>query len=250
MDARWPARHRRPERIRGVSGLRRLVLFDIDGTLVLTGGAGKRAMDRAFADTFGIVDAFAGVPMGGRTDRYLAEEALARHRLPATPEALARFRTAYLAHLEATIHEPGQGTKARLPGVEALLDALDARRDVQSALLTGNYEAGARIKLRHFGLWGRFAWGAYGDDHADREALACAALADAPARGVALAAASDAVVVGDTPFDIACARAAGARVVAVATGGHSLAELEALEPDLAVADLRDIDRVLAVVGGG
>ena len=106
---------------------------------------------------------------------------------------------------------------------------------------------GARIKLEHFGLWDRFAWGAFGDDHAERDALARAAVADAPARGVPLADPSHAVVVGDTPFDIACARAAGARVVAVATGGHSLDELRGLGPDVAVATLDDLDAVLALV---
>jgi phosphoglycolate phosphatase-like HAD superfamily hydrolase len=230
-----------------VTTARRLLLFDIDGTLVLTGGAGKRAMDRAFAETFGVEDAFAGMAMGGRTDRFLVEQALARTGLPAAAADLDRFRAAYLAHLDVAIHEPGHGTKARLPGVAALLDAVEATRAVQAALLTGNYEGGARIKLRHFDLWHRFAWGAFGDDHADREALACAALAEARARGVRLERPGDAVVVGDTPFDIACARAAGARVIAVATGGHSLAELTALGPDLAVPDLQDVDGLLDAI---
>ena len=226
----------------------RLVLFDIDGTLLLTGGAGKRAMDRAFEEAFGVADAFADVPMGGRTDRFLVERGLERWSLPVTREALDLFRERYLAHLAAAIHEPGHGRKGTMPGVGALLDALDARPHVQSALLTGNFEAGARLKLDHFGLWDRFAWGAFGDDHADRNALARAAVAAAPSRGVSLADPAHAVVVGDTPFDIACARAAGAQVVAVATGGHGLDELRALGPDLAVESLNDLDAVLALVG--
>jgi phosphoglycolate phosphatase len=226
----------------------RLVLFDIDGTLVLTGGAGKRAMDRAFEDAFGVPDAFADVAMGGRTDRFLIERALERWSLPITADALTRFRDGYLAHLAGSLHEPGNGRKGLMPGVPALLDALDGRPHVQTALLTGNYEDGARLKLEHFGLWDRFAWGAFGDDHADRDALARAAVAAAPSRGVTLADPADAVVIGDTPFDIACARAAGARVVAVATGGHGLDELRRLEPDLAVESLDDLDRVLALVG--
>ena len=226
----------------------RLVLFDIDGTLVLTGGAGKRAMDRAFEDAFGVADAFADIAMGGRTDRYLIERGLERWSLPVTAESLDRFRDRYLAHLAETIDEPGNGRKGTMPGVGALLDALAARPHVQSALLTGNYAGGARLKLRHFGLWDRFAWGAFGDDHADRDALARAAVAVAPARGVRLADPAHAVVIGDTPFDIACARAAGARVVAVATGGHRLDDLRALEPDLAVETLDDLDAVLPVIG--
>jgi len=227
--------------------IRKLVLFDIDGTLVLTGGAGKRAMDRAFEEAFGVADAFADVAMGGRTDRYLIERGLERWSLPVTVDALETFRSRYLVHLAETIHEPGHGRKGTMPGVGALLDALALRPHVQSALLTGNYEAGARLKLDHFGLWERFAWGAFGDAHADRDALARAAVADAAARGVHLADAGHAVVIGDTPFDIACARAAGARVIAVATGGHRLDELQALKPDVAVETLDDLDAVLPVI---
>lgn len=226
----------------------RLVLFDIDGTLVLTGGAGRRAMDRAFADAFGVADAFAEVPMGGRTDRFLIERALERWGIEVSAVTLQRFRAAYLGHLRETIHEPGQGRRGVMPGVVALLDALGSRPTIQAALLTGNYAHGARIKLEYFGLWDRFAWGTFGDDHADRDELARAAVAAAPRRGVTLAAPDHAVVIGDTPSDIACARAAGARVVAVATGGHDLDELRALEPDLAVADLRALDAVLDLVG--
>ena len=225
----------------------RLVLFDIDGTLVLTGGAGKRAMDRAFEDAFGIGDAFADIAMGGRTDRFLIERGLERWSIPATGAALDLFRHRYLAHLADGIHEPGNGRKGRMPGVEALLEALEAQPQVQTALLTGNYAAGAQIKLEHFGLWDCFAWGAFGDDYAERDALARAAVADAPRRGVTLADPRHAVVVGDTPFDIACARAAGARVVAVATGGHTLDELRSLGPDLAVATLDELDAVVALV---
>lgn len=225
----------------------RLLLFDIDGTLVLTGGAGKRAMDRAFAEEFGVADAFAGVSMAGRTDRWLAEQALARHGLVASPARLAAFRARYLALLERTVGEPGQGRRGVMPGVPALLDALAAREHMHLALLTGNYADGARIKLSHFGLWDRFAWGAFGDDHAERDALAKAALAEARGRGVPIADASRAVVVGDTPFDVACARAAGARVVAVATGGHTVDELRACDPDLVVDDLSDVDAIVAFV---
>ena len=224
------------------------MLFDIDGTLVLTGGAGKRAMDRAFADVFGVDDAFAGMSMAGRTDRWLAEQALERHRLPVTPDHLAGFRTRYLAHLAGGIHEPGVGRRGVMPGVEALLERLEGRPGVHLALLTGNYAEGARIKLAHFDLWRRFGWGMFGDDHADRDALARAALAAAPGHGVALDDASQAVVIGDTPFDIACARAAGARAIAVATGGHSLDDLRAYGPDLALEDLRDIETLLAFIG--
>ena len=225
----------------------KLLLFDIDGTLVLTGGAGKRSMDRAFEEVFGVPEAFAEVSMAGRTDRWLVETALERHGVTATPERLDAFRASYLELLDAAIGEPGSGRRGVMPGVAEALLALRARADAHLALLTGNYAEGARIKLEHFGLWDYFAWGAFGDDHAERDALARAAVAEAAARGIALADAAHAIVIGDTPFDIACARAAGARVVAVATGHHRLDELRAYDPDLALDDLRDLDALLAFV---
>lgn len=221
----------------------RLLLFDIDGTLLLTGGAGKRAMERAFLDLFGVADALAGVSMAGRTDRWLAELALTRHGIEVSSAHLEAFRARYVDALEASIHEPGAGRRGLLPGVEPLLDRLAGREAWHLALLTGNYRDGARIKLSHFGLWDRFAWGAFGDQHAERGALARSAVDAAPAQGVRLADARHAVVIGDTPFDIACARAAGASVVAVATGHHSREELAGCAPDLLVDDLTDIDAI-------
>jgi phosphoglycolate phosphatase len=227
----------------------RLLLFDIDGTLVLTGGAGKRAMDRAFEDEFGVAEAFAGLSMAGRTDRWLAEQALERHGLAATAANLDRFRRRYLAELEHAIHEPGAGRRGVMPGVVEALDRFASIPGTELALLTGNYMRGAHIKLAHFDLWDRFGWGAFGDDHADRDALAVAALASARERGLALATPEQAVVIGDTPHDIACARAVGARVVAVASGGHSLDELCTHRPDLALEDLRDLDALVEFVEG-
>ena len=225
----------------------RLLLFDIDGTLVLTGGAGLRAITRAFHELFGVADAFAGVSLSGRTDRYLVEQGLARCGVPITTETLTRVRDAYLARLAVEIDQPAQGRKAMLPGVAPLLDGLEQRGHVHNALLTGNYATGARIKLEHFDLWRRFAWGAFGDDHADRNDIARAAIADAPSRGVHLQHPSQAVVIGDTPFDVTCARAAGARVIAVATGGHGMDELRGCAPDAVFEDLSDLDAVLAAI---
>lgn len=225
----------------------RLLLFDIDGTLVLTGGAGKRAITRAFHELFGVPEAFAAVPLSGRTDRYLVEQGLARCGVPVTADVLAVVRDRYLTRLAEEIDQPAQGAKAMMPGVAPLLDALAERDRTHVALLTGNYEAGARIKLEHFDLWRRFAWGAFGDDFADRDALARAAVADAPARGVVLQDPTQALVIGDTPFDVACAHAAGARVIAVATGGHSVDELRASGADVVFEDLGDLDAVLAAI---
>lgn len=226
----------------------RLLLFDIDGTLVLTGGAGQRAMDRAFAELFGVSDAFAGVSMAGRTDRWLVDRAFETHGIAATAGHLDRFRARYLSLLEASIAEPGRGRRGVMPGVPDLLARLAATEHAHVALLTGNYADGARIKLEHFGLWRHFAWGAFGDDHAERNGLARAAVAEASVRGIPLADPAHAIVIGDTPLDIACARAAGARVIAVATGGHALEELRAHAPDMVLEDLSDVGALLEFIG--
>ena len=149
------ARDRHPPRVRRVTA--RLLLFDIDGTLVLTGGAGKRAMDRAFQELFGVADAFAGVSMAGRTDRFLwsrGSSAAACRRPPTRSTRVARRATSRRL-AEAIARARRRARKAMMPGVtRAARRARHARRTCSCALLTGNYEAGARIKLEHFGLWG------------------------------------------------------------------------------------------------
>jgi phosphoglycolate phosphatase len=220
-----------------------ILLFDIDGTLVLTGGAGARAMARAFDDLFAIADAFTGIHMPGRTDAWILADAAAAHRIPADTAALGRFRSAYLAHLEQELPRPGS-RKGVMPGVRELLDALASRDDVYLALLTGNYEEAARMKLEYFDLWRYFACGAFGDDAPDRNGLLPKALARVEACGGPRLPASASVVIGDTPLDVACARAGGARSLAVATGSHSVDELMAAGADVALEDLSNTARVI------
>src|SRR4051812_18578749 len=154
-----------------------LVLFDIDGTLVLTGGAGGRAMSHAFEELFGIPDAFRGMSMGGRTDAWILNDAAALHAIPPDSPDLRRFRDVYLRFLAAELDQPGSGRKGMMPGVRELLDALSARDDVYLALLTGNYEGGARLKLEYFDLWRYFRCGAFGDDAPQRNGLVTKAIA-------------------------------------------------------------------------
>lgn len=224
-----------------------LVLFDIDGTLLLSGGAGVRAMTRAFASAFGVPDAFEGIAVAGHTDSFLLSQALARTKLADTPAVHERFRAVYLPLLVEEIARPGSGRRGVMPGVTALLTALAADRSFHPALLTGNYEEAARIKLSHFGLAGYFGWGAFGEESPDRNELGRRALARARERLVPAEACARAVVVGDTPHDVACARAAGARAIAVATGSYSRPELDAAGADEVVADLSDTRRVLALL---
>jgi phosphoglycolate phosphatase len=226
----------------------KLVLFDIDGTLVLTGGAGLRAMNRACAELAGHADALSGIPVAGRTDRIILADVVARTGRSLDEQLLLVLRERYLGHLREEILRPGAmptaehlgprgGTKALMPGIRELLDELQARPDVFLGLLTGNFEEGARIKLEHFDLWRYFRCGAYGDDAADRNALVPIAVERARRCGLPEIAGAQILVIGDTPHDIACARAAGAVAVGVATGGFTVDELRACGADVVFKDL-------------
>lgn len=217
----------------------KLLLFDIDGTLVLTGGAGMRALNRACEDLVGHRDALDGIPVAGRTDWIILQDTLHRLGRDLDSELFVALRDRYLAYLEQEIELPGHGVKGVLPGVRGLLDRLHTRDDVFLGLLTGNFEAGARIKLRHFDLWKYFRCGAFGDDAADRNALVPFAVSRARECGVRVTA-RDVFVVGDTPHDVACALAAGAKPVGVATGRFSVAELRATGADAVFRDLSDV----------
>src|SRR3989442_11998443 len=140
-----------------------VVLFDIDGTLVLTGGAGGRAMTLAVCGLFAVDDAFHGIPLPGRTDAWILFHAAKAYGIPPDSPKLTRFPEGYLRHLAIQLDKPGP-QKGVMPGVRELLDVLTTRDDVYLALLTGNYEAAARLKLEHFDLWRYFACGAVGDD--------------------------------------------------------------------------------------
>jgi phosphoglycolate phosphatase len=223
-----------------------LLLFDIDGTLVLTGGAGARAMALAFESLCGVPDAFRGIHMAGRTDAWILTDAAAAHGIsPDSPE-LGRFRDVYLRHLVAELEKPG-ARKGVMPGVRELLDVLADRDEVYLALLTGNYEAAARIKLEYFDLWRYFRCGAFGDDAPNRNGLLPKAMAQITACGGPSFSPADAIVIGDTPLDVACAAFSGARSIAVATGSHSVEELRAAGADAVMQDLRDTDQVLRVI---
>jgi phosphoglycolate phosphatase len=220
-----------------------IILFDVDGTLVLTGGAGARSMALAFEEIFSIRDAFAGIAMPGRTDAWILADAAALHGIPAGSADLARFREIYLRHLARELQHPGP-RKGVMPGVNALLDTLVQREQVYLALLTGNYEDAARIKLEYFDLWRYFRCGAFGDDASDRNQLLPRAMTRVSACGGPAVPASQVVVIGDTPLDVQCAAAGGARSIAVATGNYDVAALEAAGADMVLRDLSDAGTIL------
>lgn len=224
-----------------------LILFDIDGTLLLSGRAGMRAMTRAFSQTFGIGDVFAGESFGGRTDSYLVSKALTRAGLPDTAENHHRFRNAYLPLLAEEILHPGTGHKGLMPGARELLEALHDYDHLHLALLTGNYREAAEIKLQHFELWDFFEWGAFSDDHADRNQLVPIAKSRAETYDIPVEAIERVIVIGDTPHDVECARVAGATCIAVATGGYTVEQLREAGADQVLPDLSDTGRVLALL---
>jgi phosphoglycolate phosphatase len=205
-------------------------------------------MTSAFEELFSIANAFHDIPMAGRTDAWILSDAAAAHGIPADSETLTRFPDVYLRHLEREILIAGP-RYGIMPGVRALLDALIDRPDAYLALLTGNYETGAQLKLEHFDLWRYFRCGAFGDGAADRNGLVPKALARVAAGGGPAFAPSDAVVIGDTPLDVACAKAGGARLIAVATGNHSVDQLRAAGADVVFEDLSDTGAVVRSIFG-
>jgi len=201
-------------------------------------------MALAFEEVFGIRNAFRGIHMAGRTDAWILTDAAAAHGISADSPELARFRRVYFRVLADEIHKPGSGRKGIMPGVRELLDAIAFDGDAYLALLTGNYEPAAQIKLEYFDLWRYFACGAFGDDAPDRNGLLPKALTQVASRGGPSFAAADTIVIGDTPLDIACAKFSGARSLGVATGSHGVGDLRAAGADVVFADLGDTDAVL------
>jgi phosphoglycolate phosphatase len=221
----------------------RLFLFDIDGTLMLSGGAGARALGRALLEVFGLPNALEGVRLHGQTDPQIVADALERagRTQSATAEELDRARELYLTYLEREIQT---SEKARvLPGVQRLLEHLAGISHVKLALLTGNIEPGARIKLSRFDLNRFFVCGGFGSDSRVRRELVPIALDRARAQWKVELAASDVVVIGDTEKDVDCGRFAGARTLAVATGSVSEEDLKNAGPDLVFPSLEDTHRV-------
>ena len=221
-----------------------LLLFDIDGTLLTTGGCGERALRLAVRDTFGVEDDLREIEIAGRTDTGIARQLLRKYGREETDAEVATILTNYLRHLP-TLLPTAQGRL--LPGVEALLPALKNRSDVVLALLTGNLERGAEHKLSHYGVWSFFAFGAFADDHHERNRLGPVALARAREHGHTVSL-SRTFVIGDTPHDISCARAIGAKAVAVATGSFRPGELASHKPDVLLEDLGDISATLRALG--
>src|SRR5437764_3835481 len=224
---------------------KRLVLFDIDGTLIHSGGAGMHALKLTLAERFDIADDLHDIEIAGMTDSGIVISILNKHKIPATTENVSAFLDSYV-HL-LSLELPRRKGKL-LPGVLKLLKKLKSRPHVVLALLTGNVSRGARLKLEHYAVWHFFEFGAFADDHRERNELGRFARARAKEKHGREFAASEIDVIGDTPRDIDCGRALGARTIAVATGSWSRDELEKHNPDFLIDDLSDVKTIIDTLG--
>ena len=223
---------------------KRLLLWDIDGTLISTGAAGQRAIGRATATRFKGGD-LNGVEIAGRTDLGIGRQILTKYDAPVTNQSVESFLDLYL---ELLAEELPLGKGRVLPGVLELLEDAVTKPDITLGLLTGNLERGARLKLERYDLWWFFAFGAFADDHHDRNELGAFALSRAHEKTGIDFAPEQIDVIGDTGHDIACGKAFGARTIAVATGPWSREQLAEHKPDFLFDDLANVDEVKRKLG--
>jgi phosphoglycolate phosphatase-like HAD superfamily hydrolase len=223
----------------------RLLLWDIDGTLISTGAAGHRAIERATAQRFGGNGDLDGVEIGGRTDSSIARQTLTKYGEPITEESLSSFLDLYL---ELLAQELPRSQGRVLPGILEILERLEAQPNTALGLLTGNLRRGAQLKLKHYQLWRFFSFGAFADDHHDRNELGAFALTRAREGTGKDFLPAQVDVIGDTGHDIACGKAFGARTIAVATGSWSREQLAADAPNFLFDDLSKVDDVIATLG--
>jgi len=215
-----------------------LLLWDIDSTLIWSGGAGEEALRQVLVNDFGVIGDLNEIEIAGRTDQAIVQAIVRHFQLESGSEPA--FIECYLARL------PGEMSKHRggiLPGVEKLLDYAHEHPEIHNAILTGNMRRGAEIKLSHYGLWRYFEFGAFADDNTDRNKLGPIALERARDHLKRDFVISHTWVIGDTAHDIHCGKMLGCRTLAVATGRYSMEELAAYQPDLVLKDLSDFESV-------
>jgi phosphoglycolate phosphatase len=223
----------------------KLILWDIDGTLIVSHGAGARAMEKALTKRFGVRVDLGKIDWAGRTDTWITGEVFRYCGLPDTPQDAHDYLEAYL---ELLPQELANGTQGQvLPGVFELLEILHHRTDVAQGLLTGNLRRGAEYKLTHYKVWHYFEFGAFADDSARRNDLGPHALRRAKERHAVDFPPDQTFVIGDTPHDIECGKVIGARTIAVATGKFTVDELAAHRPTAVFQDFADVAAFLRVI---
>jgi phosphoglycolate phosphatase-like HAD superfamily hydrolase len=221
--------------------VKRLILFDIDGTLIDSAGAGKRAFERALQNITGMEDGFRGISYAGKTDLQILREGLEKLGIEHSDGLPDQFVARYIEHLKVELSRAEGSVK---PGVKELLERIETEEIFFTGLLTGNLHQGARIKLRAFGLDHFFPLGAFGSDEEDRNRLLPVAVRRLSEMHGIMVTYQDSVVIGDTPRDIECAQVHGARCIAVATGPYSVQDLESAGADLVLPDLRGTEEIV------
>lgn len=247
----------------------RLILFDIDGTLIDSGEAGTRSLNLAFEEVLAVKHAFGGISMAGKTDIQIIREALDKFGFKTEEKTVGQILKAYTAHLLVEMNNDRKHIK---PGINDILERLSGKRNCVIGLLTGNIEDGAKIKLDAFGLTGYFnlsndlqdfsshegsdaeppplslmPFGAFGSDNEDRNKLLPIAVSRFKAFSGRTVAYEDCVVIGDTPFDVQCAKPYGATVVAVATGPYPAEHLRMTEADMVLGSLSDSEAFMGLI---
>lgn len=225
--------------------MKKLILWDIDGTLIVSHGAGVRAMEKALTKRFGVKVDLGAIDWAGRTDSWITGEVFRHVGLPDTPQNSHDYLEAYLEQLplELASGQPG----VVLPGVLELLETLSHRSDIAQGLLTGNLRRGAELKLTHHKVWHYFEFGAFADDSPRRNDLGPHALGRARERHAVEFTPDRTFIIGDTPHDIECGKVIGARTIAVATGTFSLEELAAHQPTAVFGNFADTAAFLRVI---
>jgi phosphoglycolate phosphatase len=222
----------------------KLLLWDIDGTLVCTDAAGERALLRALKTLHDVEGSLKEIDYRGRTDAFIARRLFEHYRIPATPQNLHDYLEHYLKFLR---EELLQGRPKAHPGIFDILEQAQGRKDLVQGLLTGNLARGARIKLEHFDVWRYFEFGAFADDSSIRDELGPVALRRAGEHAGREILPENVFIIGDTPHDISCARVIGARAIAVATGGFTVTDLARHEPFAVLPDFGDPRKFFALI---
>jgi phosphoglycolate phosphatase len=219
----------------------KICLFDIDGTLITTGGAGKQAFLQTLQKAFGMDIMDPGVPFAGRTDRGIVSDLFTHFRISQTAQNWDLFTEVYLQLLPECLASCDGHV---LPGIKPLLEKINRHSEIQLGLLTGNMAKGAAIKLQHYGLDHYFDFGGFGDQYIERDRVAQQALLEIHQRWGEEVAPEQIFVIGDTPADIRCGRAIGANTVGVCTGKYSARELNAESAHLVLEDFSAADPLL------
>lgn len=222
----------------------KLILFDIDGTLISAGGAGTRSLNKAFEEVLGIKDAFKNFEMAGKTDVQIIKEGLMLAGIEPEEALVNELIERYLCNLRIEINNNSKHLK---PGVKEFIEFVHRELKYPLGLLTGNLEKGARIKLEPFGLNQFFPIGAFGSDHEDRNQLLPIAVDRFYRTYNRYVDFHQCIVIGDTPRDVACAKPYGAKVIAVATGPYPVEELQKTQADIVVENLLEINKVLTLI---